>query len=228
VTPAASIASDSGPAPQPQPRRTLLVAIDFAQPQSYLAHGPTTRLAASLGAAIDWQPLDARPFAEPASETEGESRGARHRRMRAEYFERDLRRYAEALGLTLGEVRQRADSTVAGMGLLWLKSRIAAVDGTSPAIDGYVRRVFERHWRAGLPLDDAAGIRSLLDEITGSASTFDPSAMREEYERTVEGWRAAGLVNAPAFRVGDEVFIGRAHLPMIEWLLLGRVGPAPI
>jgi 2-hydroxychromene-2-carboxylate isomerase len=204
----------------------LLVAIDFAQPQSYLAYGPTARLAASLGVAIDWQPLHARPLVEPPSETEGESRGARHRRMRAHYFERDLRRYAEAQGLSLGDVRQRSDSTIAGMGLLWLKRR-AAADGAPASVDAYVRRVFDRHWGAGLPLD-AAAVRSLLDEIAGSAATFDPSALRDEYVRTVEGWRAAGLVNAPAYRVGDELFIGRAHLPMIEWLLLGRVGPAPI
>ena len=28
--------------------------------------------------------------------------------------------------------------------------------------------------------------------------------------------------------VGDEIFIGRQHLPMIGWILDGRVGPGPI
>jgi 2-hydroxychromene-2-carboxylate isomerase len=99
----------------------LRVGIDFKQPQSYLAKAPTQLLAATLGIEIDWQPMNARPFADPAAEMSGDGRGARHRRFRADYFERDLRRYAEAQGLTLGDVHRSADSSIAGMGLLWAR-----------------------------------------------------------------------------------------------------------
>jgi hypothetical protein len=40
--------------------------------------------------------------------------------------------------------------------------------------------------------------------------------------------RTAGLVEAPAYVLGEEIFIGRAHLPMIEWLITGKAGPAPV
>lgn len=205
----------------------LLVAIDFEQPQSYLAKGPTSRLAASLGIAIDWQPMVARPIAEPTDETEGESRGARHRRMRARYFEYDLRRYAEAQGLVLGEVHRAGDSSVAGIGLLWVKRHASGAMGLA-AVDAYVNRVFDGYWRGALALDDVDAIRGLMDRIGLTGSAFDPAALHDEYERSLERWRVAGMIEAPAYLVGDEVFIGRAHLPMVEWLLRGKDGPPPV
>ena len=110
----------------------LRMGIDFKQPQSYLAKGPTQKLAASLGIAIDWLPMSARPFADPAVEMEGDSRGARHRRFRAEYFERDMRRYAASQGLVLGDLHRSADSSLAGMGLLWAKKQRGAAPSWTP------------------------------------------------------------------------------------------------
>jgi 2-hydroxychromene-2-carboxylate isomerase len=205
----------------------LIVAIDFRQPQSYLAKGPTLKLAAALGIEIDWQPMEARPLRELPSETAGDDRGARHRRFRARYFEHDLRRYAESQGLTLGNVRRAADSSVAGTGLLWAK-RHAARTGDSSVVDAYVDRVFDGYWGGALALAQPDAIRGLLERVGVPAAGFDPGALRAEYDALLGRWAAAGMVEAPAYLVGDEVFIGRAHLPMIEWLLTGRAGPPPV
>jgi 2-hydroxychromene-2-carboxylate isomerase len=208
------------------PSGALTVGIDFAQPQSYLAHGPTRALAAARGISIDWQPMAARSLQEPASETLGESRGARHRRMRARYVETDLRRYAEAQGLTLGDLGRRADSSLAGMALLWVK-RHAERAGGAATVDAFVGRVFDGYWGDTLAIEDPAALQAVMGDLGLPAPSFDPTAVRDEHQQTIERWRAVGAVEAPAYRVGDEVFIGRAHLPMIEWLLGGRVGPAP-
>jgi 2-hydroxychromene-2-carboxylate isomerase len=40
--------------------------------------------------------------------------------------------------------------------------------------------------------------------------------------------QSAGLFNVPAYVVEDDVFYGRQHLPMVEWLLTGRGGEVPI
>jgi 2-hydroxychromene-2-carboxylate isomerase len=205
----------------------VTVAIDFKQPQSYLAKGPTAKLAAALGVAIDWQPIEARPFREPPSEIAGDDRGARHRRFRARYFERDLRRYAESQGLVLGDLDRATDSSVAGMGLLWAK-RHAAKTRDGKVVQAYVDRVFDDYWNGALALAEPDAIRGVLDRVGVAAAGFDPATLRAEYAALLERWAAAGMVNAPAYLVGDEVFIGRAHLPMIEWIVTGRAGPPPI
>jgi 2-hydroxychromene-2-carboxylate isomerase len=210
-----------------RPGGPLVVAIDFKQPQSYLAIGPTTKLAAALGLEIDWQPMTARPLQDPPEETVSDDRGARHRRFRARYFERDLHRYAEAQGLVLGDLHRWPDSSVAGMGLLWAKKH-AARAGDASIVDAYVHRVFDGYWGGGLALDDAGAIRAVLDTVAGAAADFDPASLRAEYESVLEHWRAAGLVEAPAYVLGEEIFIGRAHLPMIEWLITGKAGPPPV
>ncbi len=209
------------------PSGPLIVAIDFKQPQSYLAKGPTAKLAAAHGIEIDWQPMTARPLQDPPEETIGDDRGARHRRFRARYFERDLRRYAEAQGLVLGDIHRWPDSSVAGMGLLWAK-RHAAGAGDAKVVDAYVHRVFDGYWGGGLALDDAGAIRAVLDAVGAPAAAFDPASLRAEYESVLEHWRVAGLVEAPAYVLGEEIFIGRAHLPMIEWLITGKTGPPPV
>ena len=211
----------------PAQRPPLIAAIDFKQPQSYLAKGPTAKLAEALGVEIDWQPMEARPLREPPSEMAGDDRGARHRRMRALYFERDLRRYAESQGLTLGDLRRATDSSIAGMGLLWAKAH-AARTSDSTAVDEYVDRVFDGYWKSGLAIERPDAIRGVLESVGVAAGGFDPARLRPEYDETLERWRAAGMVEAPAYLVGDEVFIGRAHLPMIEWIFNGRTGPPPV
>ena len=40
--------------------------------------------------------------------------------------------------------------------------------------------------------------------------------------------RGFGLFQVPAYVVDGEVFYGRQHLPMIEWILNSRSGSAPI
>lgn len=205
----------------------LVVAIDFKQPQSYLAKNPTAKLAAALGVAIDWQPVESRPFEAPPAQSAAGDRGMRHRRFRALYLERDLRRYAEAQGLVLGDLHRKTDGSVAGMGLLFAKSR-AAENGSATVADAYVDAVFDGYWRGSLDLDDVEAIRAVLERAGAPAAGFDPAALRPEYEATVARWREAGVIEAPAYIVGDELFIGRSHLPMIEWLWKGKTGPPPI
>jgi 2-hydroxychromene-2-carboxylate isomerase len=208
-------------------RAPLVVAIDFKQPQSYLAKGPTSKLAAAIGIEIDWQPIAARPLREPPCETAGDDRGARHRRFRARYCARDLRRYAESQGLALGDLHRSTDSSIAGMGLLWAKKHTART-GDSSVVVAYVDRVFDGYWGGALALEQPDAIRGVLERVGVATAGFDLETLRAEYDATLERWRAAGMVEAPAYLIGDEVFIGRAHLPMIEWIVTGRDGPPPI
>jgi 2-hydroxychromene-2-carboxylate isomerase len=206
---------------------TLMVAIDFKSPQSYLAKAPTRELAKELGVAIDWEPVRARPLTPPAAETTHDDRGTRHRRFRALYFERDLHRYARAQGLALGDVYRSPDSSLAGMGLLWVK-RHAAGAGARGMVDDYVDRVFDGYFGARLDLEDLGALRAVIEAVGAPGDAFSPEAMRAEYDGTLARLREAGAIEAPAYLVGGDVFIGRQHLPMIRWLLEGKTGAPPI
>jgi 2-hydroxychromene-2-carboxylate isomerase len=205
---------------------SLTVAVDFKQPQSYLAVQPTIDLAEELGVEVDWLPAQVPPLATPSAPSASDDRGARHLRLRAHYFEQDLHRYAEARGLSLCDVHRTPDSSLAAKGLLWAK-QCAASAGPDP-VQGYVARIFERYWRGELDLEDRAAIGGVLDEVGLDGAAFDPEAMQADFDRSQQRLRDAGVIGAPAYLVEDDLFIGRQHLPMVRWLLAGKPGSGPI
>jgi 2-hydroxychromene-2-carboxylate isomerase len=167
-----------------------------------------------------------------ATETPSGPRGAtrteRHLRFRARYVENDLHRYAAAQGLVLRGLDRSVDSTVAGMGLLFVKRAAAGSPAGQGAVDAYIDRVLAGRWSGELDIEDAEAIRRVIAAVGVGAAAFDPAAMRGEYEDNLAALREAGVILAPAYVFGDELFIGRAHLPMIGWLASGKAGPPPI
>jgi 2-hydroxychromene-2-carboxylate isomerase len=201
------------------------VCIDFTSAHAWLAIEPTRALERRLGVAFDWMPLRVPVPARPGVASPAESRGARHRRIRAEYHERDLARYARARGIALGDVHRAPDAALASLGLVWLRARAPELAGA------YVERMFERIWRDGADPASAAVVEGTLTSL-GS----DPAAFRADVatrgaaplEALQAELGAAGLFGVPAYVVEGEPFVGRQHLPMIEWRIGGRTGAPPI
>ena len=88
-------------------------------------------------------------------------------------------------------------------------------------------RVFDRVWRDGAEADLGFVEAALAERANG----FRAYAAGEG-PRALESLRAelaaAGVWNTPAYLVAGELFIGRQHLPMVEWLARGRAGAPPI
>ena len=194
----------------------LTVAVDVRDAQSYLALAPTFAVADELQIEVDWLPVVAPQVRPPPAQ--GEDRGSRHRRARAAYRERDLERYADAQGLTIRSIYRAPDSSLAGMGLLAAKAHSAR------ALRSYLDAVFAGYWNETLDIEDAAALAKLLDQC--GAGRFEPDPMA--FGELNAGLKAAGVFAAPMYVVEDELFHGRAHLPMIRWILEGREGPGPI
>jgi len=197
----------------------LTVALDIKSPECYLALAPTRALAQEIDLDVDWLPIVTSP---PRPAPAGDDRGARHKRRRVAYRAMDLARYAQVQGLTIRKLDRTPDSTLAGMAMLAAKAHSAT------ALQGFLDRAFERYWKVELDLEDAAAMRAILAEV--GVTEFDPDSDpdKEAFAALGASLAAAGLFNAPAYLVEDEVFQGRAHLPMIRWILTGRTGPGPI
>lgn len=196
--------------------RPLAVVLDIKDPQSYLAKDPTYALADDLGIDIDWLPFVSRPLRRQTAV--GEDRGSRHRRFRAAYLERSIARYASIGGITIRNIYRAPDSSLAGMGMLAAKAH------SEDALRRYLDRAFRQYWEDDLDIEDADAVAGLLS--AAGVADFDPDA--ERFEALQESLALAGVFETPAYLVDGDVFIGRAHLPMIRWILGGRAGPPPI
>lgn len=191
----------------------LAVVIDFKSPQAYLAFAPTCALADELGITIDWQPLVVTPSKIASAHYSEDDRGARHRRFRADYLERDISRYAADRGLALGDLHWRNDSTLAAIGLLWAKRQGPALAGT------YVERVFERYRQRDLDIEDERSIRALLTEIGAPVLGFEAFAKGDGRARLAQiqsELRERGVFEVPTYLLDDDIFLGRQHLPLIR------------
>jgi 2-hydroxychromene-2-carboxylate isomerase len=193
-------------------QRALIAAIDFASARSYLAIKPTCELADRLGIEIAWEPMvvEVKP-PKPASRTD--DRGLRHRAIRAEYVARDLARYLADRGIVGRDLNQQADSTAAAITLLWLNREAKHLARR------FVETIFERYWHDELKLEDEAALRRVLEEIGAPLNGYE-SFIKEEGPRALAEVRSrlenVGVLDGPSYLVGDEVFLGREHLPLIQ------------
>jgi 2-hydroxychromene-2-carboxylate isomerase len=197
------------------------IAIDFKSAAAYLAIEATRALERRLGLAFDWLPIELPGPVRPAPAAPGDDRGTRHRRIREEYLANDLRRYAAARGLDLGDVSREPDTTNASLGLLWLRRRAPALVGD------YVTRVFDRIWQENAEVD-LGFVEQSLGGHTGAFRSYVMDDGPRELECIRAELAAAGVWKTPAYLVAGDLFIGREHLPMVEWLAGGRTGPPPI
>lgn len=198
------------------PTQPLAVILDVKDPHSYLAKDPAYALADEFGIGIDWLPFVSRPLRRHASRAR--DRGSRHRRFRAAYVERSIARYADARGVTIRNVHRAPDSSLAGMGMLAAKAH------SEGALRRYLDVVFSQYWEDDLDIEDADTISGLLSAAGVVGFSPDPAHFAKLQERLA----LAGVFDTPTYLVGGEVFIGRAHMPMIRWILAGREGPPPI
>jgi 2-hydroxychromene-2-carboxylate isomerase len=199
----------------------IRVAIDFKSPAAYLAIAASRALEGRLGLRFDWVPVSVPALSRSRPAAASEDRGARHLHMRAEYVANDLRRYAAARGLELGDVHREPDTTAASLGLLWLRRRVPA------RASDFVTRVFDRVWRDDAEVD-LGFVEAALAERANGFRAYAAGEGLHELESLRAELAAAGVWNTPAYLVAGELFIGRQHLPMVEWLARGRAGPPPI
>ena len=199
----------------------LSVAIDFKSPNAYLAIGPTCALAEQLRVSVDWQPFLISPSKNHNPSSGANDRGARHRRFRADYVEREVMRYAASRGLAIRGLHRQTDSSLAAIGLLWTRR------GPAPLAHAYVERVFERYWREELNIEDESALNALLVEIGAPAAGFAAFARgegRTELERVQSESIKAGIFEVPTYLLDGDTYVGRQHLPLIRALLSGGTG----
>jgi 2-hydroxychromene-2-carboxylate isomerase len=203
----------------------LSVLLDVRHPLAYLAFQPTVELASSLGVEVNWLPLTVPPLNPPSEQADGDDRGIRHRRYRAQAIGREIEAYAAAQGLVLRDYYRNEETPAANLGWLWVRDRFPA------KLEAYLAGLLHGYWTLVLDASSAAAVSVMLEALNADGAAFLEWSAAEgpvASARLAEELRDHGLFQVPAYVVEDEVFYGRQHLPMIRWILAGRSGPTPI
>jgi len=189
----------------------LTIYIDFKSPASYLALEPTLAMARETGVAIDWLPFSVRALSVP-EEQENESVGDRHRRVRAA-AQRDIHlHYAAVQGLDMHFAKTPAGSDAA-------LAALAVMDGDP---DPFLRAAFAAYWTDQADLADEGVVAALLqsvgiDQPDWKSAHAKTASIRDHAEQS-------GIFEAPSYRIADQLFLGREHLPWIKSLIAAELG----
>ncbi|MEO0440835.1 MAG: DsbA family protein [Pseudomonadota bacterium] len=189
----------------------LTVHIDFKSPAAWLAVRPTLALAEKHGVPITWKPFPT--FERPMPELpEKASVGETHRKVRAESRRRIFRKYAALQGLELNfpEVPQGTDLALGALEL---------ISGDRTA---YVEAAFKAYWEDQADLNDPKTVTSLIAQSVAKPFAADPENCQTALVAATETAEAIGVVDAPAYWIANQLFIGREHIPWISEILAGQ------
>jgi 2-hydroxychromene-2-carboxylate isomerase len=202
----------------------LSVLLDIRQPHAYLALHPAGELAAE-GVAVDWLPIAVTPLKPPPNAGPDDERSLRHRRNRADAVAREIETYAAAQGLVIRDYYRDPDPTPFHVAWLWVR------DVRPERLFAFLSEAFRAYWSREFDPSEAAAVEALLKAADLNGAEF--AVWRDGDGATALDALATdlaerGLSRSPTYLLEDEVFVGRQHLPMIRWILAGRVGRGPI
>lgn len=188
----------------------LRIYIDFKSPAAFLAMKPTLALQEKLGLTLEFLPFRTSQWAIPDEKNE-ETRGEAHRRVRA-LARRDTHlKYAALQGAPMTFRDEPGETDAALAALLHVQS--------SP--DKFISAAFAAYWTGQADLNDPAVVRALMEAGGCDPSEFDLEKRLAELEAVQRDAEEVGIIDAPAYVIDGQIFIGREHLPWLEAALNG-------
>jgi 2-hydroxychromene-2-carboxylate isomerase len=136
------------------------VYIDFKSPYSYVAVKPLVELSCSEKVALEWLPF-ALQLKRPGANGEAEVMYPLHK---IRYMYTDVRRFANAQGLTIKGPERIFDGTISGIGMLFAQRH--------GFFEAYRDTVFERFFKRDLNIDSNEEISSLIRSLGGDSLNF--------------------------------------------------------
>jgi len=207
--------------------KELVVAIDFASPQSLLAIQPTLAFAAEHDLRLHWLPASGGELKPPVPAGPNDDRGVTHRRLRAQSRANYLALYARLnLAKPLRDLYAQTDTEVARAGLLFANKVViaAAADPDSAIVPGrvndYVEAVYQRFWLDGESIAELHDIEPLLNSlgIYGFREFWSDHAQQSLAENE-QSLSDRAFISAPTYFFAGEPYVGREHLPLLNALL---------
>lgn len=196
----------------------LVIAIDVGDLGSYVALEPTLSMAARSVVDVTWLPLFGGLARLSARQPQAQqvdplaAYKARRQVARDKWAQRELERNCARLGIDVSRGGRRFDSSLAGIGLLFVRDQ-------GEDVVEYLRRVFKLAWDEAGAVEDVAVLGELF-QAKGFAE-FAAGEGLQQFEAIQQELLEAGVFSSPAYVVNGEVFQGRQHLPLVGQISSG-------
>lgn len=188
----------------------LNIYLDFKSPGAYLAMRPTLALLERLNQSANtkWLPYNTMQQRIPPKR-EDENKGERHRRVRALARQNTHLLYADIQGVPMSFSEIPGNTDLALAALLFVQEDPLR----------FIHAAFAAYWAQQRDLNNAQVVAELLQAQGYEADKFDAERALQNLKEHQSQTEEQGVVDAPAYVLHEQMFIGREHLPWVEELL---------
>ena len=190
----------------------LTVYIDFKSPASYLAINPILSLVERHGIALAWKPFRTAEREVPTI-TDNTLVAQMHRSVRAASRCAIHQKYAAYQGINL-QFPESTGNTDLALGAL------ALISGDPLP---FIKAAFSAYWSDHADLNDSTVLATLVSTTVAENFVLNEKKCSDALESSQFETDQLGIVDAPAFIIQDQLFIGREHLPWIDEILRTEV-----
>jgi len=188
---------------------------DCSSPWTYLAFSKIEEVALRHDAELIWRPILVGGLFNTVNPSVYEGR-AKPVPVKAKYYVKDLRDWAQFYGLKIGNPTVFPVNSVKAM-------RGAFVANEHRIIAQYSRRVFESYWGDDRDISQDEVIREIVREVGLDVKEFFTKITSDEYKaklrENTEELIARGGFGSPTIFVEGSMFFGNDRLPLVEHAL---------
>ncbi len=207
----------------------LILYVDIKSPYAFVAVRQSFALQKELRIEFDWRPLtlDIPSYLGSARKKKGkvvQSKRSPQQWNFVRYAYRDCRRYAERQGYMLKGTEKIWDSSIANIGILWVRQK------APEKLQDYFAAVYPAFWRRELDIENPSVVEACLRDAGVSADGFTDYQNHEGrniHDDLQAQLHEHGIYGVPSYVFDDEIFFGREHLPFIRWYFNGKKGAPP-
>ena len=188
---------------------------DCSSPWTYLAFTKIEEVALRHDAELIWRPILVGGLFNTVNPSVYEGR-AKPVPVKAKYYVKDLRDWAQFYGLKIGNPTVFPVNSVKAM-------RGAFVANEHRIIAQYSRRVFESYWGDDRDISQDEVLREIVREVGLDVKEFFTKITSDEYKaklrENTEDLIARGGFGSPTIFVEGSMFFGNDRLPLVEHAL---------
>jgi 2-hydroxychromene-2-carboxylate isomerase len=210
----------------------MTIYINFAELPSWLMLAPLKNLCAEVKVDLAWKPMlsslgnVAGSNLKPGTDDPLAIYKARRADARHKAAKRENERMCGMLGIKAGQGERKINPLYLSLGIAWLTNQEADLQQYL----SYVETAFLKTFRDGADVESLSSLKVVLEESGFRTAGLDHFVENEAPDLEADGEEImdSGVFNAPAFVVDGEIFHGREHLPLIQWMLSGKQGLPPV
>jgi len=187
----------------------LKIYFDFKSPESYLAFHQSQKISFPDNIQIEWKPFLTKNKTTPLQK-DNETKGETHIRIREEHKKFINLKYSKILNIPMRYPKEDIQTDLA----------LAITSHLKKEPEKYIALAFDYYWQNNQDLNSPEVLENLLGKTSLDINISENSnSLIDTLRDDTAIAKEQGVISTPTYQIGEELFLGREHLPWIQQML---------